>query len=224
MKIYQKIHPLNSEKKQDTKYCFCVTDNEFVDFDVDLLKKIDERSFFTFDENNTVKKLRRRNEYVLAIREEHLRDTRNLRRKNPVPDDIGESCEVIALTQPHRYVHKKSKPARHKWVFDPLNNQFHIISNEKYEELGLSKFTRGVVVFKDKKGWSKLGKNGAVRVEKTIDEIKAQSIQNDICDNLIFWKDKLKYNRKCLKCVNDCKQFASVELVYCKMYKKKPKE
>lgn len=220
-KVYYKVHPLNDKRQPDTRFCYCVTDNEFVELEAD---RIDAKGFFTISDGK-IKKLRKKNDYTLTIRDEHHRDTRNLRRKNPEPDKIDNIGEVVALTQPHRYVHKKGKPVRHKWVYDVLNDRFYVISNELYEELGLNKFSRGHVVYKDGKGkWVKLGKNGAVRVVKTIDEIKAQEVQRDVEANLLFWKGKLKYNRKCMNCIHDCKQVKAVELVMCRMYEKKPKE
>jgi hypothetical protein len=225
--VFVKLHPLDDKKKLMTDWCYSVKNNMFIKTDLNL-SRIDERGYFTI-EDNKIKKLRRNNYYTKLTRDEFARDTRNLRRRNNEAYKAGDILgQVIGLVQPHRYMHKKGKPARHKWIFDVLNNTFLYISNEDYIELGFNKFGRGFIIsFSKKKGkYVKLGQNGDVKLPKTLDEIQAQEWQGTVADNLLFWQSRLKYNNKCARCVNilSCGQPKNIVLASCRKYKRRPKE
>ena len=227
MNVYVKLHPLDDKKKPMKDWCYSVINNMFIQTDINFTK-IDDRGYFTI-EDNKIKKLRRKNDYTRLTRDEFNRDTRNLRRKNPEPYKVGNLVgDVIALVQPHKYIHKKGKPVRHKWIFDVLNNNFFVIPNEEYIKLGFNKFSRGYVISfnKKKNKYVKLGSNGSVKIPKTLDEIQAQEWQGIVADNLLFWQSRLKYNNKCARCVNTNEggQPKNVVLIWCGKYKRRLKE
>jgi hypothetical protein len=216
--IYIKIHPLSDKKEEMKSYVFNVDQGLFEKITPSKIKNIEERKFFTPNGKGGYKAARRKNDYKSTILEEWGRDYRTLRRShNHQVENFAEDT-VLVLSQPHKYVYKRNKTARNKYVYDPLNYTFFVISNDDYKSIGLSKPQRGALVILQNGKWIRLGGRKAT-YHKSLNEVDAQKVSDDVAENLMIWKAKNKYERHCETCINDCKQTALIKLPWCKNYK-----
>lgn len=217
--IFLKTHPFDSEGRAIRNYCFNITNGLFVHFDPRIIKGIEDKKYFILDKKGKPKKQRIKKDFNKLIAEEHYRDNRSLKRRAIEKYTKFELGTLIVNSQPHPFVYKTKCPVRHKEVYDVLNSCFILMTIDQYKKEKLDKINRGILVEKQEKGWKKIGQNGSVKFGRILGEIEAQKVHEDVGENLLLWKSRLKYNSKCARCVFNCKQAKVTHLYTCKKYK-----
>lgn len=215
--VFYYVHPLDNNKKEMLDYIYDLDKDMFVKVNKTTVRGMEKNKFFMVEDNISTP-VRRKNAWKQEIINDHNRDVRTLKRRelkklNSVPKNA-----MFVLSNPHRYVHKVSRPSKHKFVFDVLNNTFYAVSAENYLKFKFNKFPRGSLIKYEYDEWRRIG-GTKVKFETELGEIEAFNLQGLVGEKLLYWESKLKYEKHCEHCINkQCRQPALVNLMECKKY------
>lgn len=221
--VFVRRSPVNNSGKS-TKNCFySTTFDRFVNIPEERLPKSISKGQCFIVEGKKCKYVRKKKGTDEKIRDEFERDSETLKRLSFENKNIFENGAVLVLSSPHKHVHEEIRLSKTKAVFDVLNNKFYYMTTIDYNKQGLNKLGRGHVVEKTSGKWNRVPKN-RMKFDEELDEIGAQKVQSVVEDNYNFWKEKNKFNVKCMRCIHKCKQLRVYKLQSCRQFETQNKE